>query len=331
MKKLETFLNQNLADLNLISPETHNEIKEYQAKNIFSLHNELLTLLYISIILFTSGIGVLIYKNIDTIGHIAILAINFVLMIACFYVANKKFKGWYKTEVLFENSLYDYVVLLGSILATIFVGYLQFQYKIFGNYTELVSLFCAIMCFAIAYFFDNKTVLSIAITALTTYFGVSLSLSYTSIDLMFGNNTLIFTALFLGIAYMVWRWYFVKINLKAHFQFIFLTFAFHLIGLSCMTGLANNYWFLYVLITPAFIFYFYKISKQTFEISIYVFTLIYAFIGLNVFFVKILSLINFNDFIEVLFIFSPFFYIGSIVLFIYLIIQFKKEKNASLL
>ncbi|MFM7895049.1 MAG: DUF2157 domain-containing protein, partial [Flavobacterium sp.] len=87
------------------------EIANYQKKGVFSLRSELLLMIYVSIILFTSGIGVIIYNNIDSIGHLAILTANFIFMLVCFYFSFKKAKGYANDEVLFENPLYDYLVL----------------------------------------------------------------------------------------------------------------------------------------------------------------------------------------------------------------------------
>jgi len=50
-------------------------IREKEKKKMFSLHWELKTLLYLGIVLLTTGLGILVYKNIDTIGHQVIVAI----------------------------------------------------------------------------------------------------------------------------------------------------------------------------------------------------------------------------------------------------------------
>ena len=46
-----------------------------QKQDLFSVHWEVKTLLYLGVLLLTSGLGLLIYKNIDTIGHQAVLLI----------------------------------------------------------------------------------------------------------------------------------------------------------------------------------------------------------------------------------------------------------------
>ena len=68
---------------------------------------------------FTSGIGVLIYENIDTIGHIAILAVLLIVIAICFYYCFKNSKGFQKTETVFEHPVLEYLVLAANILTCI--------------------------------------------------------------------------------------------------------------------------------------------------------------------------------------------------------------------
>ena len=89
MTQLEEQATQQLFEKTFITEEQHNQIKEYRSLGIFSLHAELKVFLYISVLLFTSGIGILIYKNIDTIGHIAILTLLLIAIGVCFYFCFK--------------------------------------------------------------------------------------------------------------------------------------------------------------------------------------------------------------------------------------------------
>ncbi|HJY11465.1 MAG TPA: hypothetical protein VJ304_01680, partial [Flavobacterium sp.] len=75
MNKFDDQATKSLLDKNLITENQYKEITTYRSLNIFSLNAELKLFLYLSVLLFTSGIGILIYENIDSIGHIAILSI----------------------------------------------------------------------------------------------------------------------------------------------------------------------------------------------------------------------------------------------------------------
>ena len=86
MKKFEEQATQSLFEKNLITEEQFKQITAHRNLNIFSLYSELKLFLYLSVLLFTSGIGILIYQNIDTIGHIAILSLLLIVTAICFYL-----------------------------------------------------------------------------------------------------------------------------------------------------------------------------------------------------------------------------------------------------
>jgi len=330
MKTNKDALNQRLLDRNLISQEQFKEMKSYQSLGIFSLHNELLFLLYLSVLLFTSGVGTLIYKNIDTIGHVAILASIFILTVVCFYFSFKKSPGFSKESTDFENPVYNYLVLLGTILSCTFVGYLQFQYKAFGADFSLATLVCALIGFSSAYYFDNKSALSIGITALGTAVGISITPKSVLTANVFTDSSLIYSGLALGILLLLWTKYSNQINLKKHFALVFYTFALNLIAICCIAGLFKDYWFFYLIPLAASSFYFYKKSYQIRSFFIFVFTVLYAYIGLNITLVKTLSDFNSPIISTLIVLLLPFYVVGSILLFISLVKHFNKAAHDSI-
>jgi hypothetical protein len=70
-----------------------------------------------------------------------------------------------------------------------FVGYLQFQYAVFGTQYGL-TIFPTAIAFFCAYYFDNKSVLSIATTGLAAYIGLSVSPQTLLHNDFYENNTL---------------------------------------------------------------------------------------------------------------------------------------------
>ena len=320
---------QKLHQKEFLNDKDLENIADYQKKGIFSLRSELLLMIYFSIILFTSGIGVIVYNNIDSIGYLAILSANFILMLVCFYFSFKKAKGYSNHEVLFENPLHDYLVLTGSLLACIFLGYINFQYKIFDDSYAYVSLISAVLCFAVAYYFDNRIVLSMAITSLAAFIGISITPKSVFQNEVYSNLELTYSGLILGMLLLVWMEYSFKHKIKAHFYFVFATFALHLLGVCIIAGLLSEHWFVFIPILLGFIYYFYRFSYRVFATSLFAFMLLYGYFGVNVLGGKILSFIDFGPFFEFLIMVSPFYVIASIYMFIRLVKQFNTEKNAS--
>lgn len=316
---------QTLFDRNLISETEFSQINAYRKLGIFSLHNELRALLYLSVTLFTSGIGILIYQNIDTIGHQVLLGLLFFTIVVCYYFCFKNATKFEKYQTEFQNSLYDYLLLLSTILTCTFIGYLQFQYQTFGNQYGLATIIPTIISFACAYRFDNKSILSIAITGLAAYIGLTVNPQALLESETFDANSLGFSEILLGIALVVWSIYCDKINLKKHFGLVFNTFALHLISIACITNMTTEiYWFINAVVLGISTFYFYKTSTQIKSVSLYIFTILYGYIGLNMVLVHVFEAINFDHFIDGLFFIVPIYFILSIVGFIKLLKDFKK-------
>jgi len=321
---------QKLYQKEFLNDKDLEEIANYQKKGIFSLRNELLLMIYFSIILFTSGIGVIVYNNIDSIGHLAILSANFILMLVCFYFSFKKAKGYSNDEVVFENPLCDYLVLTGSLLACIFLGYINFQYKIFDDSYAYVSLISAFLCFAVAYYFDNRIVLSMAITSLAAFIGISITPKSLFQNEVYSNLELTYSGLVLGIVLLVWMEYSLKNKIKAHFHFIYSTFALHLLGVCVLSGLISEHWQVFILILIGFVYYFHQFSYRILATSLFAFMLLYGYFGLNILGGRILSFVYLEFIYQLLIMMAPFYVIASIYLFIRLVKQFNAKKNASI-
>ena len=326
MKPFTEQRTQQLLDRKLITETQFTQVKAYRSLGIFSLHAELKLFLYLSVMSFTTGIGVLIYQNIDTIGHLAILAILLVVTIVCYYFSFKIANGFHRGETSFDNPIYDYIILAALLLSCIFIGYLQFQYAAFGTHYGLATLIPTAIGLFCAYYFDHKGILSIAITGLAAYVGLSVSPQSLLQNDFYETNTLSYSAIGLGVVLILWAIYSNQIALKKHFTFIYLTFGLHLISISCINNLFQSFWFVFAIILAATLFYFYKASYQFQAISLLIFTIIYAYIGANILLFKIIEFIRIDDFLIPFFFVVPFYFIGSIILFIKLIKQFNKQK-----
>lgn len=328
------FTMNNVFDLlvskNFISKEQHQAILAYQNLKLFSIRNELLFLLYISILLFTSGVGVIVYKNIDTIGHSILLVLLAIFTALCFYLCFKKAKGFSKQVVVFDNPLYDYLVLFTTILLCTFIGYFQYNFSFENSNYSLATFFSAVAALGMAYYFDNKSALTIGITALASFIGLSLKIQTLFENAIFNDIQLLVAGIGFGILLLVWQWFSVKNTIKPHFSFVLLTFALHVIAISSITGSSQElYWFFYLMILGAVVYYFYKKSIEFKAISWYVFVLLYGYLGFNILIFKLISVLDLYQISEFLIFLMPFYVIGSIILFIKMIKDFKKRTNVS--
>lgn len=327
MTNFEEQATQTLFDKNHISEEQFEAIKPYRAMNLFSVHNELKFLLYLSMLLFTSGIGILIYQNIDTIGHTVLLGLLLIVTLICFYFCFKNHEGFKKVEVPFPNPLYDFLVITAVLLSCSFVGYLQFQYEAFGTHYGLATLIPTVISLFCGYYFDNKSVLSIGITGMAAYLGLSVDPKHYFDNEMFNNTTLSYIGLGFGLALLLWALYANKINFKKHFSLVYLMFSIHLIGIACIVNLCEDFWFPFGFILGITSYYFYNLSFQFKSVSLFIFTILYGYFGANIFLVRVLDSLHVTDFFSIFFFITPFYFIFSILGFIKLIKNFKKNTS----
>ena len=70
----------------LLSDASFDKLKLKPTPSLFSVYWEIKTLLYLGVLLLTSGLGLLIYENIDTIGHQFVLLLIALISGGCFFL-----------------------------------------------------------------------------------------------------------------------------------------------------------------------------------------------------------------------------------------------------
>ncbi len=273
-----------------ISDASLEKIQTAAAKKLFSLHWELKTILYLGVLLLSAGIGILIYKNIDSIGHQAILAFIALVSAASFYYCIKTTASFSLQRTASPNVFFDYVLLLACLTFVSFTGYLQFQYNVFGNRYGLATFIPMIVLFFSAYYFDNLAILSLAITSFAAWAGITLTPLKILQQNDFDDSTIIFTGLAVGVVLLLAGMLTKKRNTKAHFEFTYSNFGTHILFISCLaTEFKFDAWYLaWFLLLAATCFFFYLKARK--ENSFYFLLLLslYGFIGLSYVVIRLL-------------------------------------------
>ena len=273
---------QTLLDAQCLTPEQADQIQIEERNKPFSVHWELKTILYLGVLLLNTGLGLLIYLNIDTIGHQVVIALIAAACIACFWYANKH-KGPFSFQKVESPSPYfDYIVLLGCFTFLILEGYIQYQYNLFGEKYGLATFIPMVLFFIVAYYFDHIGVLSLAITALASWLGIAI----TPMDIFQNNNfasaRLIYTGIVLGTVLCGTAFFMELKNIKKHFTLTYLNFGSNILFISCLAGLMileTEILFtgLLIIITTLAIGY----AKQTRSFYFLIIAVLYAYWGLS--------------------------------------------------
>jgi hypothetical protein len=298
------------------------------ANKLLSVHWELKTLLYLGVLLLSSGLGILVYKNIDTIGHQVILLFIALVCAGSYAYCSKHKLPFSVARVASPNGFFDYVLVLACSTFIIFIAYLQYQYNVFGNRYGLATFFPMIVLFFSAYYFDHLGVLSMAITNLAAWLGITITPLRILQDNDFNSSRIIFTGLFLGVLLIATGWISYKRNFKKHFEFTYTNFGLHLLSISSLAALFVLYprllWF--VLLLGVIYFFYVKALKDKSFYFILVIAL-YGYVGISYMF---LSMLDFMGGFGMAMIYLAFLYfIMSAVGLIFFLIKTNKKIKAA--
>lgn len=274
-----------LRSKNLITENQFNTIEPIVSRKVFSVFYELRTLLYLGVLLFTTGVGILIYLNIGDIGHILSIAVLIVLTIACFFYTFKNSPPFTREKAESPSPYFDYIVLLGCLLFISVLGYLQLQFEIFDEQMELLTLVTAVFFFIAAYRFDHLGVLSLGITALASFWSLSISPQKWYSGDFFDAADLHMTAIVFGAALSGIAVFLDKKNIKKHFTFTYVNFGSLIFFVGALVGVfdGRDIYFIYLLILLggcALAIYFAN-WKKSFLFLLYAF--VFGYIGITYF------------------------------------------------
>jgi hypothetical protein len=227
---------KELQEKGLINQDQFNQIEPIISRKVVSVFYELRTLLYLGVMLLTTGVGILLYQNIGQLGHIlaiiALSALSILCLVYCFW----KGAPFTVSKALSPNPYFDYVLLLGCLLFVSVFGYLEFQFGFLERYARATSLVTAVLFFFFAYRFDHLGILSLAITAMTSFFGIVVSWKNLGSFDHLQNVGLGLSVMLAGIAIMIER-----SGIKRHFTFTYLNFSALIYFLSAFAGIFGAY------------------------------------------------------------------------------------------
>jgi hypothetical protein len=275
---------KELFDKGLINEDQYRKIDLIASGKIFSVFYELRTLLYLGVMLFTAGIGILIYENIGDIGHVVAIITLTLLSVVCFWYAFRNARPYTHTSVKPPTPYFDYVVLLASLLFISIQGYLQFQFGWLDTNLGISTLVTAVFFFYVAYRFDHAGVLSLAITALASFWSISISPQKWYSDDFFIQSNLHITALCFSVIVAAIALILDQRRMKSHFTFTYLNFSLLIFFVAALAGvfIGTLYGIFLLLIYGGCVFAYYMARKQhSFLFMLYAF--LAAYIGTTYF------------------------------------------------
>jgi hypothetical protein len=157
-----------------ISAAQHAALTAIVRKDRFSVFLELNSLLYLGVLAFVAGAGWTVYDHFAQLGDAAVVVPLAVAFAACLYYCFSRSRPYQPERVESPSFAFDYVLYLGCLLFALELGYIEFRFHALGERSDFYLLASAILYFILAYRFDNRFVLSLALSTLGAWFGFRL-------------------------------------------------------------------------------------------------------------------------------------------------------------
>ncbi len=274
-------LPKELFDKTLITEAQYKAIEPIASGKLVSVFYELRMLLYLGVMLLTTGLGILIYQNIGDLGHVISIGALCVITGICFWYVFKRQVPYSKFKVKAISPYFDYILLLGCLLTIAIQGYLQFQYEIFDNALGASTLFTAGFFFFIAYRYDHLGILSMAITALASFWSINVSPQKWYSANFFSSSSHHITAIVFSLSLVTVAMFLDKKSVKDHFTFTYVNFCSLIFFVGTTAGLFidGQVYLIYLLLLFAgcIMAFFYAKSTKSFLILLYAF--VFGYIG----------------------------------------------------
>lgn len=204
--------------------------EETAAPERVPLAPELHALFYLGALLILGGVGAAVKDHLADLGPMTILTALGAASAACFLYCFRAARPFDPARVEQPGVAFDYVLYMGVGLAGIFVSYLEWNWRLLGSWWDAYLFFAGLACAGLAYRFDNRLVLGVALANWLGWIGVRFrhwdvpALGVCSAAVALG-------AALLGLAEASRRG-----GVKAHFEDTYLRFGVHLVLLALIYG-----------------------------------------------------------------------------------------------
>jgi hypothetical protein len=230
-----------------ISPEQHSHLASLCRGEPFSLFLELNILLYAGVLAFVAGLGWTVTTWSQQLGDVVVLAVLSIILAACSWYCFSRVPAWSLAQTPAPSAVFDYVLYLGSLVWCIELAYLENRLHALSGQWDFYLLATAVLFFFLAYRFDNRFVLSLALSSLAGWFGLTISHWPSHQDSAYRQYALLYCLVVgLGGALLQRR------AIKPHFFGTYLNIAANVLFLAVLSGVFQRegygVWFLALLL-----------------------------------------------------------------------------------
>jgi hypothetical protein len=229
-----------------ISPEQYTLLAGLSRGEPFSIFLELNLLLYAGVLAFVAGLGWTITTWSQQLGDTLVLTVLSLMLGACFWYCFSRAPAWSPGETPSPSLIFDYVLYLGSLTWSVELAYIENRFHVLSGQWDLYLLTTAGLFFFLSYRFDNRFVLSLALSALAGWFGLTISHWPSHQDATYRQYAILY-CLTVGVAGAILQ----RRGLKPHFFGTYLNIAANVLFWALLSGVFSSQdyviWFLALL------------------------------------------------------------------------------------
>jgi len=243
----------------------------------FSLFLELNILLYAGVLAFVGGLGWTVSTWSHQLGDVLVLTVLSTILAASLWYCFSRAPAWSSAETPAPSPIFDYVLYLGSLVWSLELGYIENRFHVLSGQWDLYLLAAAVLFFFLAYRFDNRFVLSLALSSLAGWFGISISHWSANADAYYSQCALLYS-LVVGVSGALLQ----RRRIKPHFFGTYLNIVANVLFCGLLSGVfaAQGFgvWFLALLIACAASLA-WGLSRRQFAFVAY--AAVYGYIGIS--------------------------------------------------
>src|SRR5262249_33219104 len=148
----------------LITAEQHALLLALVRKQRFPVFLELNALLYLGVVAIAGGVAWTLREHFASVGDAAGPATLTSVCAGCFWYCFTRALPYAPERVAAPTFSFDYVLYLGCLVFAAGIAYLEYRFQVLGVDWHYYLLASAVLYFALAYRFDNRFVLSLALS-----------------------------------------------------------------------------------------------------------------------------------------------------------------------
>jgi len=243
-------------------------------KERFSVFVELNALLYLGVISFVAGLGWTIQTYFANLGDAAILTGLTALLVGSVYYTFSRASAFSAGQVESPNMAFDYALYLACLVFAAELAYIESRFNLLQEKRDYYLLFSAVLYFISAYRFDNRFVLSLALSTLAGWFGVKVSAFHA-----LSNESLRIAAVAYGILTAGAGLLISTRNVKKHFLDTYLHVAANVLFIAFVSGVLEQSFYFVGLIVLAIVSVYAGMQSRRFAFVVY--GIVYGYIGVS--------------------------------------------------